>query len=831
MEGQISAGGLIVGGMIGQRGAPGNGIVGIEKTGESGLIDTYTITYTNGTTDTIQVTNGAKGDKGDKGDQGIQGIQGVKGDKGDKGDTGEQGMQGIQGERGEKGEQGERGERGYQGVTGEKGDKGDKGDTGNTGATGPTGNGIVGVEKTGTAGLVDTYTITYDNGDTDTFDVTNGADGNVTDVQVEGTSVVDNGVANIVGLATQEELDRYKTIYNVLPKVEGNGESITLSNTGESILKLNPKGQCKQDTTTGKNLMPFTNQDFTLKNVRYYVENGNLYLNGTSTGETSSADSAFKTNFSFTLPAGTYTISHKVGITACFLYKYDDNTSILTLGTNTTSQTFTLESETKLFIGFYIYQQSFANINTEIMISTSGGDYEPYTGGQPSPSPDFPQQIHEVSGDNTISITGKNLANYLDIPNAPAWAPYPTNSKYIELTLKPNTSYTMSSNVPLGGSTLIYFNGTSSDANGIYLNHSRTQTTDSNGKIFYALFINRDYYNDVVSGKYWIMLNEGSTATTYEPYNEDTYELNLGNIKMRGIGTYEDYFVRNSGKNLFDESLLTGITMNGITWSTENNKIKISGTSTSTYSQSGNTSINLQKGTYYFVKSGTTSLTYNAWLYNRDGTLIANTKLNNPFTINETATRIVLFVEGLTNGTNYNQTMNFQISKSNDNYEPFGSGKWCKYNAIGNVVLNGSETGWSDVGGNAPYKYTSGLFPNFTKNETLLSNYYECKKWNDSWSLFNYLVVATYNQNAIQFRNVDISSLEDYKNWLSTHNTQVDYILASPYLSLIENETLISQLDKIEKALAKSGQTNISQVNNDIPFKIYASALKQISGE
>ena len=52
--------------------------------------------------------------------------------------------------------------------------KGDKGDTGNTGATG---NGIASITKTGTSGLVDTYTITMTSGATSTFTVTNGQDG------------------------------------------------------------------------------------------------------------------------------------------------------------------------------------------------------------------------------------------------------------------------------------------------------------------------------------------------------------------------------------------------------------------------------------------------------------------------------------------------------------------------------------------------------------------------------------------------------------------------------------------------------------------------------
>lgn len=48
------------------------------------------------------------------------------------------------------------------------------GPQGETGATGATGNGIVSITKTGTSGLVDTYTITYTNGQTTTFTVTNG---------------------------------------------------------------------------------------------------------------------------------------------------------------------------------------------------------------------------------------------------------------------------------------------------------------------------------------------------------------------------------------------------------------------------------------------------------------------------------------------------------------------------------------------------------------------------------------------------------------------------------------------------------------------------------
>lgn len=48
-------------------GADGRGIASIIKTGTSGLVDTYTITYTDNTTSTFEVTNGAQGEQGPSG--------------------------------------------------------------------------------------------------------------------------------------------------------------------------------------------------------------------------------------------------------------------------------------------------------------------------------------------------------------------------------------------------------------------------------------------------------------------------------------------------------------------------------------------------------------------------------------------------------------------------------------------------------------------------------------------------------------------------------------------------------------------------------------------
>ena len=58
--------------------------------------------------------------------------------------------------------------------------------------------GIASLEKTATVGNVDTYTITFDDGSTETFDVTNGIDGVNGSIWYKGTALTGTGTS-IVG--------------------------------------------------------------------------------------------------------------------------------------------------------------------------------------------------------------------------------------------------------------------------------------------------------------------------------------------------------------------------------------------------------------------------------------------------------------------------------------------------------------------------------------------------------------------------------------------------------------------------------------------------------
>lgn len=127
------------------------GISLIEKTGTSGLIDTYTITYTDGSTSTYEVTNGlppdititASADAISSDDPTVT-VTKTGTDTNPNYNLAFSGLKGRQGTQGQPG---------------------------------AAGNGITDIVKTSTSGLVDTYTIYYTNGTTDTFTVRNGQDG------------------------------------------------------------------------------------------------------------------------------------------------------------------------------------------------------------------------------------------------------------------------------------------------------------------------------------------------------------------------------------------------------------------------------------------------------------------------------------------------------------------------------------------------------------------------------------------------------------------------------------------------------------------------------
>ena len=182
--------------------------------------------------------------------------------------------------------------------------------------------------------------------------------------------------------------------------------------------------------------------------------------------------------------------------------------------------------------------------------------------------------------------------------------------------------------------------------------------------------------NDIpaIFNNYDIMISKEDID--YEPYNGDTYELDLGTLKMRGIGTYEDYFVRNSGKNLVE-------------WHINSYAIGSNGRFASNSDYDMHIAQVIQGKTY--------TVTTN------EAQLVAGFFTELP-TINSTSydgSRIVqnekTFIAPITGYIAFRSSIGYQFAQlelgnSSSTYEPYGTGQWCKYNAILPKIFTGDSS-------------------------------------------------------------------------------------------------------------------------------------------
>ena len=172
------------------------------------------------------------------------------------------------------------------------------------------------------------------------------------------------------------------------------------------------------------------------------------------------------------------------------------------------------------------------------------------------------------------------------------------------------------------------------------------------------------------------------------------------------------------------------------------------------------------------------------------------------------------------------------------NYQDYfykDSGKWYLHKEIGKVVLNGSETwilqstktsGYNrfrvEIGDNLVNTGSSNIIPMYC-NKLLQTS-------PDGTFLRTQGIASDSNTNHyfnVYIEDTSTYTLANFKTWLSSNNLGVHYILATPTNTEITYQPLIDQLNLLEKVMSKDGQTNISQVNNDLPFIISASALKE----
>ena len=312
-------------------------------------------------------------------------------------------------------------------------------------------------------------------------------------------------------------------------EISASGNPAIMSDT----LKNNPMnemkvfGWSKQESTTGAQLFPTITPSIEEKNgiTVEHMEHGKIHISGTAEKTVDFMTPTFE------VLAGTYTLSMGVNI---------DNTLMrCTLSTteglpyfdilnNEASKAETTEDNMILYLLLRVYGGKTIDITIQPMLNTGTSPlpWEPYTGGQPSPSPDYPQEIVSAgtSGKVGITICGKNLFdNSTDISKMQYYK--------LPIQMRKGTKLTMSF---VGVGT-----GTGS---------AKAYCHDSSGR-----FCNTLFYFDIKSGvnkcSSTIICNGGEEriyfyATEFLKFLENIYDIQ---IEINGTATdYELYYTPQS---------------------------------------------------------------------------------------------------------------------------------------------------------------------------------------------------------------------------------------------------------------------------------------------
>lgn len=347
--------------------------------------------------------------------------------------------------------------------------------------------------------------------------------------------------------------------------VSGEGSEIALNNTAEAPFNtLRHKGNATQTTYSGKNLFDYASAsdaaNTTVTQYRVFAISG-LEPNARYTISGQTVPQITDGNkFIYFWSASTYSgAERKASLKSASTFSFDANADGVIYLAIYPTDTATWES-----VMPYLE-------NAQLELGSTATAYEPYVGGTASPNPDYPQDIHVVTGEQTVKITGKNLAydgwaqDFVTRINNAEWANIGQyegrqslmflpragygdyDNKYLFKTnFAENTQYTFSFDeyttdqftslavVYTDGTTEVLYYGSTEYNKWIHV----VKTTAQNKTVKY-LRVNWQggaKYIDLSS----FMCEKSATATDYEPYKEQSYVIPFGDTYLAAIGDYAD---------------------------------------------------------------------------------------------------------------------------------------------------------------------------------------------------------------------------------------------------------------------------------------------------
>ena len=452
------------------------------------------------------------------------------------------------------------------------------------------------------------------------------------------------------------------------------------------------------------------------------------------------------------------------------------------------------------------------------------------------------------------NYTGKNLMNYNNsnfTASDTSWrfldgksGAYGSNvgtKTNIKTPVVNGTTYTISFNLKTNvlGSNLIYEDETfaaSIPDNTIAGQKIRTFTASRDG---YVILRVRQTTGEKIQIEN-IQIEEGSAATSYEPYVGGVPAPNPSFPQQIHIVTGNN-IIKVNRKNLFDKNI-----QNNKKFFILNDNGEEVSSNASQYSQ-GYTQV--QPNTTYTLQGSLTTSTNNTRIYFYDknknwinrSSQIGLSQLPYTFTTDSNTH----FIQFQTVVITYDEdTIQLEKGPTATSYEPYyhqdyslnlgllelcrigdyqdyiykNGDNWYKYENIKKIILNGSENwNYSDIN---EIFYISSI-TDYKKNGNIpISNYYTgISNVSDVSNLNNNIICFkdSLNPSRLYIKNTSITSTVDFVTWLISHNVIVYYILNTPAITQITNTTLISQLETIYNHLQTTkGINNIVVTASDL---------------
>ena len=192
---------------------------------------------------------------------------------------------------------------------------------------------------------------------------------------------------------------------------QANGTEIIVNDSSDAVLRgLKLYGKSTQQTYSGKNLLKLIDGTYNVNGVTATIKDGTISLSGTATR---SGGRTVRLSEPVNLSAGKYIYSWSAPIT-CVLCLTSTEDSNVSRNASVGYATIDLAETINLYFGINVdsgrtYNETFA---LQLEAGTVSTDYEPYTGGIPSPNPEYPQEIESLGKENgqiETSVYGGNL--------------------------------------------------------------------------------------------------------------------------------------------------------------------------------------------------------------------------------------------------------------------------------------------------------------------------------------------------------------------------------------------------------------------------------------